>query len=266
MFENIKMGPGGTEYKDEEDKYIKIWETKDIGIVAVTICKPSGDCRIFIHPNFRNHEETLVESLESQRAAMKTDDSPIKMYFVVEAGDKLREDLLKQRGYENKGVCEHNRILPEYYEVLNVTLPNDYTIRHADLEKDFEQSRTVQGSVFPHCANMTRNLLKIYNKAEFYIPELDIVVVAPDGSFAAFATGRIDPLSKLAEIEPVGVHPEHRRKGLAKAVILECIRRLQKYKPESIVILGAASTEAAAHLYDSLGFNKTDVHAWVKEV
>jgi len=163
-------------------------------------------------------------------------------------------------------VCEHNRILPEYYQVLNVTLPDDYRIRHAELEKDFEQYRAVQGSVFPHCANMTRNLLKIYSEAEFYVPELDIVVVAPDGTFAAFATGRIDPLSKLAEIEPVGVHPEHRRKGLAKAVVLECIRRLQKYEPEYIVILGAAITEGATHLYDSLGFNKTDVNAWVKEV
>ncbi len=266
MFENTKFGPGGTEYEDKEDEYIKIWEADIVGIVAVTMCKPSGDCRIFIHPDFRNHEERLVESLESQRTKMKTDDSPIKMYFVVEAGDTLREDLLKQRGYENKGVCEHNRILPDYYEVLNVTLPDDYTIRHADLEKDLEQYRAVQCSVFPHCANMTQNLLKIYSEAEFYVPELDLIAIAPDGTFAAFATGRIDPLSKLAEIEPVGVHPGHRRKGLAKAIVLECIRRLQKYKPESIVILGAASTESATHMYDSLGFNRTDVHVWVKEV
>ncbi|MHA1666059.1 MAG: hypothetical protein ACTSW7_01655, partial [Candidatus Thorarchaeota archaeon] len=96
MFENTKFGPGGTEY--EEDEYIKIWDADNVGIIAVTICKPSGDCRIFMHPDFRNHEGTFVESLESQRAEMKTDDSPIKMYFVVEAGDTHRENLLKQRG------------------------------------------------------------------------------------------------------------------------------------------------------------------------
>jgi len=266
MFENMWRGPGGSEYQDKEDEYVKIWKNTVEEIVAVTICKPSGDCRIFIHPDFRNHEDILFEFLEKQRTDMKSVDTPIKMYFVVEAGDTLRENLLTQRGYENKGICEHNRVLPEYYEVITVSLPEGYKIRHAVVEQDFEQYIAVQGSVFPHCTNMTRNLLKIYSEAEFYFPELDLVAVAPDGTFAAFATGRIDPVSKLAEVEPVGVHPDHRRKGLAKAVVLECIRRLQKHNAERIVILGAASTEEATHLYDSLGFNKTDVNVWVKEV
>lgn len=266
MFENTKFGPGGTEYLDEEDEYIKIWEADAGKILAVTMCKPSGDCRIFIHPEFRNHEEILVESLEIQRAEIKNDDSPLKMYFVVETGDTLRETLLKQRGYEDKGTCEHNRILPEYYEVTHITLPDDYVIRHVDVEKDFEQYRAVQSSVFSSMKDVSLNRLRIYRSAEFYKDELDIVAVAPDGTFAAFATGRIDPLSKLGEIEPVGVHPDHRRKDLGKAIVLECIRRLQKHEPEAIVILGAASTESATHLYDSLGFNRTDVHIWVKEI
>jgi len=266
MFENMWRGPGGTEYQDEEDEYVKIWKNNADEIAAVTICKPSGDCRIFIHPDYRNFEEILVESLEQQRTSMKKDDTEIKMHFVVEAGDTLRENLLTQRGYENKGVCEHNRILPEYYDVVHITIPEGYKIRHADVEQDFEQYRSVQGSVFPSMRKVTQNLLKIYSEAEFYNPELDIVVVAPDGSFAAFATGRMDPVSKLAEVEPVGVHPDHRRKQLGKAVCLECIRVLQKHGAKAIVILGAASTEAATHLYDSLGFMRTNVHVWVKEV
>ncbi|MFX1607232.1 MAG: GNAT family N-acetyltransferase, partial [Promethearchaeota archaeon] len=63
---------------------------------------------------------------------------------------------------------------------------------------------------------------------------------------------------------PVGTHPDHRGKGLAKAVCAEGIRRVQKYNPTCIVILGAASTEAAAKLYHSLGFEKEDVHIWKK--
>lgn len=266
MFENTWRGPGGTEYMDEEDEYIKIWEESDSGVVAVTICKPSGDCRIFIHPEYRNYEETLVLALEKQRADMKTDDPKLKMSFVVEAGDTLREDLLKQRGYENKGVCEHNRILPDTYQVPEFILPENYTIRHVDVEKDHEHYRAAQAAVFPHCANMTLKLLQIYSEAEFYNPELDIVVVAPDGSFAAFATGRLDPVSRLAELEPVGVHPDHRKMGLGKAIVYEGIRRLQKHNPEAIVILGAASTEGATKLYDTVGFERTDVNAWIKEI
>ena len=115
-------------------------------------------------------------------------------------------------------------------------------------------------------AQFFRMLDRSQPDAEYYHPERDIVAVAPDGSFAAFATGRMDPVSKLAEVEPVGVHPNHRRKGLAKAVVLECIKQLQKHGAKAIVILGAASTEGATHLYDSLGFSRSNVHVWVKEL
>lgn len=268
MFENMWRGPcGPTMYQDEEDEYVKIWENEVRETAAVTISKPSGDCRLFIHPDYRSHEEedALIASLEKQQSDMRTGDTP-KMYFIVESGDTLRENILKERGYENKGVCEHNRILPEYYEVVSIPLHEGYKIRHVDIETDFEQYVAVQGSVFSHCGNMTYEMFKNYIEAEFYNSERDIVVVAPDGTFAAFATGRLDPISKLAEVEPVGVHPDHRRKGLGKAIVLECIRRLQEHGAKKIVILGAASTEGATRLYDSLGFNRTNVHVWVKEV
>ena len=267
MFENSWRGPCGPPYEDDEDEYIKIWEDEKKGIVAVTICKLQGEFRIFIHPEFRHYEEFLVEALETQYTKMKENDPKKKVYLIIEEGDTIREDILKKRGYEDKGVCEHNRILPEYYEVVSIPLPEGYKIRHVDIEKDFENYRAVQGSVFSHCGeHMTLEAAKIYSKAEFYHPERDIVAVAPDGSFAAFATGRMDPISKLAELEPVGVHPDHRRKQLGKAVCLECIRVLQNHGAKAIVILGAASTEGATHLYDSLGFNRTNVHVWVKEI
>ncbi len=78
-------------------------------------------------------------------------------------------------------------------------------------------------------------------------------------------TGRHDPISKIAELEPVGVHTEHIRKGFGRALVYEGIRRLQKHNAKEIVILGAASTELGIKLYDSVGFYRTDVNAWVKE-
>jgi predicted N-acetyltransferase YhbS len=143
-----------------------------------------------------------------------------------------------------------------------VELPDKYSIRRVDVEKDFELYRTVIGSVFAHCKNMTLHLAKVYSEAEFYNKDLDLVVVAPDGTFAAFTTVRIDPVSRLAEFEPVGVHPNHRNKGLAKTIISEGLQRLQTYDPQAIVILGAASTDAATQLYDSLEFSRSDIHIW----
>jgi hypothetical protein len=53
--------------------------------------------------------------------------------------------------------------------------------------------------------------------------------------------------------------------GLAKAVICESLKRLEKYKPSLVVILGAAPTEGARKLYESVGFvNEGTRHYWTK--
>ena len=74
----------------------------------------------------------------------------------------------------------------------------------------------------------------------------------------------VTAVQRMAELEPVGTHPDHRGKGLGKAVCAEGIRRVQKYNPSCIVILGAAPSDAAAGLYASLGFEKEDVYIWKK--
>ncbi len=269
MFENMWRGPCGTEYKNEEDEYVKIWE--DVGenslnsrIVAITICKPSGDCHIFIHPDHRDIEKKIVLWIEDQIDRFQKDKKQKILAFRVNEWDQYRQKLLLTLGYEDQGPREHERIRPLNLPIPSMKIPEGYSIRHVDVEKDFEKYRAALCSVFKHCCNMTRHLAKVYSKAEFYNDELDIVVVAPDDSFAAFTTVRIDPISRFAELEPVGVHPDHRRKGLGKAICLEGLRRLQKYNPQSVVILGAANTEAATKLYDSLGFTCSNIHYWVK--
>ena len=56
-----------------------------------------------------------------------------------------------------------------------------------------------------------------------YDPELDLVAVSDhdDGRFAACCIAWFDPSIGVAEIEPLGVAPEHRRHGLAVALCLE---------------------------------------------
>ena len=61
-----------------------------------------------------------------------------------------------------------------------------------------------------HLARVRRALL--------FDPELDLVVEAPDGSLAACATVWWDARGGCAELEPVGVVPAHRRRGLAAAL------------------------------------------------
>ena len=60
--------------------------------------------------------------------------------------------------------------------------------------------------------------------AWLYDPELDLVAVADDddnAQLAACCIAWFDPATGVSEIEPLGVAPEHRRRGLAVALCLE---------------------------------------------
>jgi GNAT superfamily N-acetyltransferase len=59
-----------------------------------------------------------------------------------------------------------------------------------------------------------------------YEQDLDLVVEAPDGTLAACCIAWWDPAAGCAEIEPLGVAPDHRRRGLATAMCKEVAARV----------------------------------------
>lgn len=265
--ENERHGPCGSEEEREDDTKLRIWEYEDdkgASIVALTILESSGLFWINIHPDHEDLIRMILPALEEQRKQLsKNHEEELKMGSPVPVGFKTRIDYLREFGYEDGGLCEHNRIRDIDLPPPDFQPPEGYIVRQVKLPEDFEPYSYVVNTVFSHCG-MTEKLAMLYTEAEFYNDELDLVVEAPDGSFAAFVTVRIDPKTRMAELEPVGTHPDHRGRGLGKAVCAEGIRRVQKYNPSCIVILGAASTEGATKLYDSLGFTKEDVHLWKK--
>jgi mycothiol synthase len=65
-------------------------------------------------------------------------------------------------------------------------------------------------------------------RCPLYRRDLDMLAAAPDGTIASFATFWYDDATRTVYIEPVATVPEHQRKGLARAVITEGLRRVQR--------------------------------------
>jgi mycothiol synthase len=89
-----------------------------------------------------------------------------------------------------------------------------------------------------------------------YWPELDLVIVAPDGRLAAFCIGWLHPQQPLARIEPMGVHPDFHRLGLGRAILLTLSRRLQMRNVQFVSLHTTADNNPAIRLYESIGFQK----------
>jgi mycothiol synthase len=91
------------------------------------------------------------------------------------------------------------------------------------------------------------------------------VAAAPDGSLAGFATVWLDDMVHSAFFEPVGVAPEHRRRGVARALMAEGLRRAHSLGATRAHV-GSLSPEAEA-LYVSVGFkDHLLAECWEKEL
>jgi len=91
-------------------------------------------------------------------------------------------------------------------------------------------------------------------QAPCYRPALDVVIVAPDGTFASFALAWADEELKVGEFEPVGTHPTHRRLGLGHAALLEGLHRLRALGMEQVTVCCDATHAGNIAFYQALGF------------
>ncbi|UQA58953.1 GNAT family N-acetyltransferase [Polyangium aurulentum] len=93
----------------------------------------------------------------------------------------------------------------------------------------------------------------------------DLVVEAPDGSLAAFTMVWWDPEARVGEFEPVGTHPDHRGKGLARAVNLAGLHLLRGLGALDVLVFSRTENAASEALYPSVGFQRLSVHrAWTR--
>ncbi|MEP6977054.1 MAG: GNAT family N-acetyltransferase [Thermoleophilia bacterium] len=92
-----------------------------------------------------------------------------------------------------------------------------------------------------------------------YRAELDWVAVAPDGTFAANCLCWLDAQNRIVELEPVGTHPDHRRRGLAAAVCLAALQAARAAGAETGLVYPVNGLPAAA-LYESIGFRTISRH------
>jgi len=87
-----------------------------------------------------------------------------------------------------------------------------------------------------------------------YQRELDLVTVTPDGTIAAYVNGRINPAGRIGDFGPVGTRPAYRRQGLARAALLEGLRRMKARGMERVCLSTRDTNTPARRLYESIGF------------
>ena len=241
----------------------RLWLRADGGLVG--FAWPGDDqVDLIVHPDHRELEAEMLVWAEDQRRHQA--DTGSKLTAWAYESDGPRKDLLRHRGYERGDVVLCLRCRDLDGPLGEPRLPPGYALRHLRGDDDVERRVAVHRDAFAP-SRMTPAKHRAVMRAPTYRSDLDLVVEAPDGSFAAFCIVWLDETNRVGVFEPVGTHSAHRRRGLGAAVLTEGLRRLRALGARTAYVSSLGTAEPANRLYDSVGLPVVDRnHAWTKVV
>ncbi len=234
------------------------------GEQVVGIAWPHRDeVDLMVHPDYKPIEDEMLAWAEQQRSAEA--DGPLTLTAWAFDSDAARISTLQRRGYQRGDKFLYYRIRDLDNIPSETMLPPGYTIRNVLGEADIETRVAVHRAAFAP-SRMSVEKHRRVMALPTYRPDLDLVVVAPDGSFAAFGIVWYDASNRAGTFEPVGCHPDHRRLGLSRALMYEGLRRLKQLGAQAAHV-NSFDESAAVGLYQAVGFRIIDRnYAWRKTV
>ena len=229
---------------------------------------PVGDEVILLsHPRHRDVEGEMLAWAEARRAAQRTTaGEPLTLAVNAYDGDAARIALLRERGYTRteRHYLYRRQALDRPLDAP--TLPEGYAVRQLRGAAELAARVAVHREAFAP-SRMTVEKHRAVMAAPTYRPELDLVVTAPDGTFAAYALVWFDAENRIGVFEPVGTDPAYQRRGLGRAVLTEGLRRLRALGAQTAYVNTNGDNAAANLLYEAVGFRVVDEeHRWVKAV
>ena len=250
----------------------RLWETTSGRLAGVAL--PEGDeINLLIHPDFRDQIEEPMLDYSQVNFARENDEGQKQVQITIYEWDKVRQRLAEKHGFEKMSYGWITRWMRLGNQTLQEPhIATDYTMRvthslvdDAEHWGDCQRMADLLNAGFNrpgfHQAQEYHNFM---TQLPMFLNELNLVMVAPDGSFASHAALNYDSANRFAIFEPVCTHPDHRQRGLAKALMLEGLRRVRALGAR-IVEVSTGDADAANALYDSIGFTEYyKAYTWKK--
>ncbi len=244
------------------ERHIGLYEDDSGELLAAALIYPyhEGAFAALVHPDQRGTplEEGVIEwceeqTLLSQVEAGRQNSEDIRIGTEVMDCDPVRQDILRRRGYVDPGepyLMHTTRSLEG--PLPEPVLPEGFTIRSVAGEHEAGLAAAVHNSAF-RPKWQAESYLQVMRAPGFDIDH-ELVVVAPDGQFAAFLIYWPDPVSRSGLFEPVGCHADFRRLGLTKALMFAGMRRMVERGMRTAMVLHETANAASTALYASAGF------------
>ena len=232
---------------------IAAWED-DGRCVAWARVGPSGRLDLQVDPARPTALDAVLGWFEQQ---VPVED---RVVTVADVENGLLDDL-RRRSWEPSGeapVFEHLEVGlggPSH----DARVPPGVSLRHCRGPADATLRARIHRAAFgPSTARLPSEGFRRAMSDPSYRRELDWVAVLADDDPVAACTTWVDVASRTAVVEPVGTHPDHRRRGLAQAVVLASLASAADLGATRARVCGRADADdrAALATYESVGFRR----------
>ncbi len=269
------LGSYGTEdgTPDGAIRSIKLWEDSvglwetEAGEIAGATCIEHPDPE---HPGFgemyvQRHPDhlALLDEMIAYGEERYRNPKENRVSIWIYEDDSALQDVVVRRGYNKRAEPVSTHLEYTIGDLPEPRLPDGFRLISMAEENDIERRREIFGRAFNHEDPKEWPSAFAYcelQKAPDYRKKHDLVIVAPDGTYAACCIVWYNQVDRIGHLEPLGTHPDFRRRGLATAIQQEGLRRLKALGATRMPMTGGFDP-----FYLAFGFRHVrDAHLWTK--
>lgn len=247
---------GGPNWQDG----VQMWHTANGVLVGAVIADGRGWAWPQVHPDYRYLEAEMLAWAEATIAEVGKEGNGRQLHVGAFGYDAERQALLAARGYAQMSygwVIRHQKFGEQALAQPN--LADGYTLRVTDPENiaDGQAIADLLNAAFGRTFHNAAEYQWFTRHAPSFRQYLDLVAVAADGTFASYVGVPYDDINQRGIFEPVCTHPDHRQRGLGKALMQEALLRLNALGAVDVTVETGDAIPANA-LYNSLGFTQVE--------
>jgi ribosomal protein S18 acetylase RimI-like enzyme len=242
-------------------EHIRLWHNGRNKLVGYAVLGEDPAFDVQVHPQYEGYgiEAVALAWAEARLRELSRQDAQLWSGAILTG---VRQDhlqkiaFLEQHGFRRGEYAEENMLRRLDQEIPEAPIPIGFEVREIAATGEIASRAAAQRQVWLPwtVGNVSDEEYASFMRLPGYDRHLDIVAVAPDGVIAAYVNGWIDPLNHIGDFGPVGAVLAYRRKGLTRAVLLECMRRMQGLGMDRVCVSTGVSNLPALRLYESVGF------------